>query len=211
MFFIHLAIGHELDALGLQHETKREPSESDDSYRRRIVAASQPAPVGTQEIDLVMLEKSVYSWVLHHGTPKSVEDFLKSAGTVVDALRRGNYLRTSPSPAAVMWRCKDYADGWIVFRSQSDAEAYRDATGSVMQALGVIDSIETLTLRSRIKELIAEYGSLRGVSRVLGIDVGYLSRLKHGIAAHPSGEVLTKLGLREVTRYERTTDAAPKS
>lgn len=67
---------------------------------------------------------------------------------------------------------------------------------------------EVVSLSARIKELIAEHGTLRAVSRSLGIDVGYLSRLEHGDKVSPSPEVLAKLGMRDAgTLYERLTSS----
>lgn len=60
-----------------------------------------------------------------------------------------------------------------------------------------------MSLQDRIAELIAQHGTLRAVSRELAIDVGYLSRLERGLKDEPSEEVLSKLGLRRVVRYER--------
>jgi hypothetical protein len=64
-----------------------------------------------------------------------------------------------------------------------------------------------MTLAERIAELIAQHGTLRAVSRTLAIDVGYLSRLERGLKTEASGEVLSKLGLRRVTSYERTDES----
>lgn len=52
-----------------------------------------------------------------------------------------------------------------------------------------------LTLQERIAELIREHGTLRAVSRALGLDVGYLSRLEGGDKTNPSDDTLSKLGL----------------
>lgn len=67
---------------------------------------------------------------------------------------------------------------------------------------------EFVSLSARIRELITEHGTLRAVSRSLGIDVGYLSRLEHGDKVSPSPEVLAKLGMRDAgTLYERLTSS----
>lgn len=36
---------------------------------------------------------------------------------------------------AVAWRCKDYADGWIIFQDERAARRYQKETGCLMQAL----------------------------------------------------------------------------
>jgi transcriptional regulator with XRE-family HTH domain len=60
-------------------------------------------------------------------------------------------------------------------------------------------------LKQRINELVTQHGSLRAVARVLGVDVGYLSRLRGGAKTNPSPEILRKLNLRKSVevRYER--------
>lgn len=46
-----------------------------------------------------------------------------------------------------------------------------------------------------------EHGSLRAAAKALGIDAGYLSRLKTGEKVNPSDEVLSALGLERVTYF----------
>lgn len=60
-----------------------------------------------------------------------------------------------------------------------------------------------MTLHDRICELCEQHGTLRAVGRVLQIDAGYLSRLASGEKGNPSKATLRKLGLREITTYER--------
>ena len=59
-----------------------------------------------------------------------------------------------------------------------------------------------MTLKERIDHLVVKHGSLRAVSRVTGIDVGYLSRLHSGEKAAPEKAILGKIGLRRVVTYE---------
>ncbi|MBD1602266.1 hypothetical protein [Pseudomonas typographi] len=59
-------------------------------------------------------------------------------------------------------------------------------------------------ISERIKMLSVAHGGLRGMSRALGIDAGYLSRLANGEKQEPSTEILSKLGLRKVVGYEDT-------
>lgn len=60
-----------------------------------------------------------------------------------------------------------------------------------------------MTLAERIAELESVYGSLRVVASFVGIDAGYLSRLKAGAKKNPSARTLERLGLRAVVNYER--------
>jgi hypothetical protein len=60
-----------------------------------------------------------------------------------------------------------------------------------------------MTLQDRIDELVAQHGSLRAVSRVTEIDVGYLSRLRSGEKVNPEKTKLRRLGLRRVVTFER--------
>ena len=62
-----------------------------------------------------------------------------------------------------------------------------------------------MTLRERIDELVElpQFGTMRGVARMLHIDVGYLSRLRDGKKTNPSRSVLRKLGIVAVTTYKR--------
>lgn len=59
-----------------------------------------------------------------------------------------------------------------------------------------------MTLQDRIDWLVAQHGSLRAVSRMTGIDVGYLSRLRSGEKVSPEKDKLCRLGLRKVVTYE---------
>jgi len=52
-----------------------------------------------------------------------------------------------------------------------------------------------MNLKQRISELLSEHKTLREVSRVTGIDVGYLSCLYAGIKDNPSNATCTALGL----------------
>lgn len=65
------------------------------------------------------------------------------------------------------------------------------------------------SLQDRIKELIAQHGTLRAASRAVQVDVGYMSRMEKGEKENPSATVLRRLGLREVTTYERLARSTP--
>lgn len=60
-----------------------------------------------------------------------------------------------------------------------------------------------ITLQERIAELVKHHGSLRNTARVIGVDVGYLSRMASGERAAPRAPVLRRIGLRRVVCYER--------
>ena len=60
-----------------------------------------------------------------------------------------------------------------------------------------------LTIKKRVAQVVSAHGTLREVSRVVGIDAGYLSRLASGAKINPSKDTLGRLGLRVVTYYER--------
>lgn len=58
-------------------------------------------------------------------------------------------------------------------------------------------------LAARIDEYVSVYGSLRETAKAVGIDAGYLQRLRSGAKTTPSDGTLTRLGLRRVVTYER--------
>lgn len=59
----------------------------------------------------------------------------------------------------------------------------------------------TAPITQRIAEAEQKHGSLRAAAKALGIDPGYLFRLKNAEKMNPSDEVLTALGLERVTFY----------
>lgn len=59
----------------------------------------------------------------------------------------------------------------------------------------------TQPIIQRIAHLEQKHGGLRAAARVLGIDPGYLFRLKNSEKMNPSDEVLKALGLERVTFY----------
>jgi hypothetical protein len=58
------------------------------------------------------------------------------------------------------------------------------------------------SLADRITALTDAHGSLRQLADALGEDAGYLSRLRSGEKDNPSDEVLQKLGLVKVVKYQ---------
>ena len=44
-------------------------------------------------------------------------------------------INTTKKPVA--WRCKDYADGWIIYHREEEAQRYEEDTGCLMQPLYV--------------------------------------------------------------------------
>lgn len=63
--------------------------------------------------------------------------------------------------------------------------------------------IDTVPLAARIDALAEQHGSMRAAARVLGVDAGYLSRLRRGVKKEPGDALLRKMGLRRVVTYER--------
>lgn len=62
-----------------------------------------------------------------------------------------------------------------------------------------------MSLQDYIEYQLLRMGcSLRHMADMLGIDAGYLSRLRSGEKTEPSEEVLRKLGLRRVVYYVRS-------
>lgn len=56
-------------------------------------------------------------------------------------------------------------------------------------------------MKQRINELVEKHGSLRAVALVLGVDAGYLSRLRDGKKMSPSPPLLKKLGLKKIVQF----------
>lgn len=74
-------------------------------------------------------------------------------------------LAASPQPSdervlamrPVAWRCKDYADGWIIFQDEQAAYKYHEQTDCTMQGLYVRDEKhDALDARSRDSAIRAE-------------------------------------------------------
>ncbi len=70
-----------------------------------------------------------------------------------------------------------------------------------------------MTIQERIAELVAQHGSLREVSRVTRVEVGYLSRLRSGEKSNPKADTLRRIGLRRVVvvSYEHLTEPKPST
>ena len=62
-----------------------------------------------------------------------------------------------------------------------------------------------MRIDERIDELIARHGGLRATALAIDVDAGYLSKLRAGKKAKPSGSTLKKLGLKEVITYVVST------
>ena len=57
------------------------------------------------------------------------------------------------------------------------------------------------TLSERVRHLEHEHGGLRPAARAIGVDSGYLKRLRDGEKVNPSDETLTRLGLKREVIY----------
>jgi len=62
---------------------------------------------------------------------------------------------------------------------------------------------DDVTLPERIDEFVKVYGSLRAAADAIGIDAGYLSRLRNGEKVSPTKDMLTRLGLYRIVTYRR--------
>jgi hypothetical protein len=64
-----------------------------------------------------------------------------------------------------------------------------------------------MNLRQRIDELVEKHESMRAVSFVTNIDVGYLHHLREGTKDNPSNITCEKLGLKKrmVIQYTKLT------
>lgn len=61
----------------------------------------------------------------------------------------------------------------------------------------------------RIEEAEEKHGGLRAAARALGIDPGYMFRLKNADKMNPSDEVLSALGLERVIFYRNKPEDHP--
>lgn len=100
---------------------------------------------------------------------------------------------------------RNNAAGYVEFGSIQAVEALvrqvlRDLPAAPQQG-ETAECIETVTLQQRINEITELFGSLREAASILGLDAGYLSRLRSGSKADPSADVLAKLGLQRKVAY----------
>ena len=58
-----------------------------------------------------------------------------------------------------------------------------------------------MKIKTRINQLIAEYGTCRAAGKAIKIDHAYLSRLVSGEKKNPSAKTLKRLGLIEARTY----------
>ena len=62
-----------------------------------------------------------------------------------------------------------------------------------------------MTLQQRVRQLVAEHGTLRAAAKAVSVEVSYLSRLEHGEKTNPSEAVLERLGLVRVVTYRKVS------
>lgn len=83
-------------------------------------------------------ERIPFVWEIFIPAAKAVitayESHLRDKGMVV--VPRGD---PPLAKRPVMWRVKDYADGWVVFHNENAANAEAERTGALMQGLYVRD------------------------------------------------------------------------
>lgn len=72
--------------------------------------------------------------------------------------------------------------------------------------LGDMPVHSTAPIIHRIEQVESKYGGLRPAARAMGIDPGYLFRLKNSKKMNPSDDVLAALGLERVTFYRPAGD-----
>lgn len=81
-------------------------------------------------------------------------------------------------------------------------EANTPEKRALWQSVAKIADGTEITLAARIEILANAHGSLRQLAESIGEDAGYLSRLRSGEKDNPSDEVLQKLGLVRVVKYQ---------
>lgn len=91
--------------------------------------------------------------------------------------------------------------------AQEPSAASAPTVGGAPAVVPAGDAVRTLA--EQIDAMVRLFGSLRRMSEMLGIDVGYLSRLRSGEKTDPSDEILKTLGLRRVVTYEPIYRATP--
>jgi len=99
-------------------------------YERRILSALTPAPQPEGQImDGWVDDKTFIEPVSPTATPTAQE--------------------------AVAWRCKDYADGWILYGNKAQAELYQACTGCLMEALYAPPPQPSETVAEALREIRA--------------------------------------------------------
>ncbi len=53
------------------------------------------------------------------------------------------------------WRCKDYADGWMLYQFRENAEAYQKETGCLMEPLFASPPSPNSEITETAKDLLA--------------------------------------------------------
>lgn len=75
----------------------------------------------------------------------------------------------------IAWRCKDYADGWIIFQDEAEAQKYHAATDCLMQGMYVRDgspvsSTESATTADEARQAMADCPYWHGKQSLSSID-----------------------------------------
>jgi hypothetical protein len=127
-------------------------------WERALSPVEQPRP---QEDRMTTSEEeraAFHKWATEGGCHEStlaynyaLEGWLASART---------HTARAPQPEPVAWRCKDYADGWILFQFEQNARRYQEETGCLMQPLYAARSTqppEHSALIDRLRSVAAAY------------------------------------------------------
>lgn len=108
-------------------------------------------------------------------------------------------LATSPAEP-VAWR---HSHTHCLYETREEVQLADGDSWAEPLYLAPVGAETVATLPGRIAELVAQHGSLRAVARVLECDAGYLSRLQSGEKTDPGAHLLRRMGLRQVTTFER--------
>lgn len=117
-----------------------EPDKEDDSLRQ-IEAHLQGAMIGDDEAAFIPAPSAATPTAqTKRLEDRTVRSIAEGSTTLLDteimqmmAQEIEDHRRTAQE--AVAWRCKDYADGWVLYGNKRQAECYQRLTGCLMEAL----------------------------------------------------------------------------
>ena len=101
------------------------------------------------------------------------------------------------------------SNGFTVKEGQTDLKPYVFQAARALLALAAQPAQEgERTLQYFIDAQIEAHGTLRAVARAVGLDAGYLSRLRYGERDAPSDKALAALGVEKIVTYRPIAKAA---